>query len=81
MGWLTPAMVGGGPARSGSNAHQSRPPRASVVRSNRSRILPSGQTAPAAILEAYQARMAPFMSRREAEAREAASRLEGLARS
>ena len=49
MGWLTPAMVGGGPARSGSNAHQSRPPRASVVRSNRSRILPSGQTAPAAI--------------------------------
>ena len=39
------------------------------------------ETAPAAILEAYQARMAPFMSRREAEAREAASRLEGLARS
>ena len=49
------------------------------MRANESRS--ADETAPAAILEAYQARMAPFMSRREAEAREAASRLEGLARS
>jgi hypothetical protein len=35
----------------------------------------SPETAPAAILEAYKARMAPFMPRREAEAREAAARL------
>ena len=49
IGWLTPATVGGSVARSGSKAHQSRPPRESVVRSNGSRCLPSGQPAPAAI--------------------------------
>jgi transcriptional regulator GlxA family with amidase domain len=39
----------------------------------------SPETAPAAILEAYRARIAPLMPRREAEAREAAARLTGLA--
>jgi hypothetical protein len=39
----------------------------------------SPETAPAAILEAYRARIAPLIPRREAEAREAAARLTGLA--